>query len=123
MTRVRIGGSPACPRRCARAATGAVAHTDPPSSAAPAAPVRRRNVARVNRSPDATTAPPGSASTGAADRLEPLAQRRLGLAGLVEARADEPVGHELLLAHLARVGVRVVVADAAPERRRPRIGP
>ena len=43
---MQIGGS----LRRARAATGAVAHTEPPRSAAPAAPDRRRNALRVTRS-------------------------------------------------------------------------
>src|SRR3954447_3494886 len=137
MTRLRIGGSLACPSRRARAATAPVAHSEPPSSAAPAAPDARRNVLRVSRSDPSIALPlvaeperiiagrppgarraPRSAPPCRADRVEPLAQRRLGRGRLVEAGAGEAVGHELLVAHLVGVVVRVVVAEAAAERRR-----
>src|SRR3954451_921707 len=52
------------------------------------------------------------------NRIEPLPQRRLRLAGLVEVRPYQPVGQELLRADLTRAVVRVVGADAASERRR-----
>ena len=47
---MRIAGALGGTCRRARAATDAVAHTDPPSSAAPAAPDRRRNALRVSPS-------------------------------------------------------------------------
>src|SRR4051812_46662271 len=43
-----MGGSWRRPRR--RATAGAAAHIEPPRSAAPATPLRRRNSSRVNRS-------------------------------------------------------------------------
>src|SRR4051812_8804347 len=122
MTRLRIGGSLAGPSRRARAATAPVAHSEPPRSAAPAAPDAGRTALRVRRPAPPTPLPlaadperiiagrppgarrvPRSAPPCPADRVEPLAQRRLGRGRLVEAGAGEAVGHELLVAHLVGV--------------------
>src|SRR6185312_7992612 len=68
MMRLRIAGAVGATCRRARAATDAVAHTDPPSNAAPAAPERRRNALRVSPS-------------------DPSIDSSLGLGRVVDARA------------------------------------
>ena len=75
------------------------------------APPPHRRTAR----PSLVTAPRG------ADRCEPLAERRLGLAGLVEPEVLAAGGHVLLVVDAAWMVVRVLVADASAERPRGRV--